>query len=457
MKKEAGITLVSLVVTILVLLILAGTVTVSGINAIEKAKKTSFISELEMIQAKVNTIYEKRKLSQEAADYYNRLGQDISILGQDKVNEIFKGNSSDGFRYFTKEDLKQIEIEDISQEVVINFQTREVISVRGIQIGNTKYYRLKEIPNYTGHNIDYVAKNNTRPTFKVEVDKRENTWQVTLQDIIYTSNVSSGTVSYKKYGASNWILLGDKTIFEVDSAGLYQIRLTDKAKNSTTIEKFIPYSYTTEGLLVYYDAESNIQDGHSDTVATWKDLSGNNNDAVLKGATPTWEANCYSFEGSNANYFETTKELVLGTKDRTIEFVISASNTNLQNIFGLGTTDVANMFDCLIYNGGFNCHVFGNGAKEGIEEGITSDKIYSNTWRYTNSQMSYKTNESTKNGVSFYPLNTSTSKLLLGIGKYEQYNSNNPFKIYAIRIYDRRLTEEEIQNNYAIDKIRFGI
>ena len=35
------------------------------------------------------------------------------------------------------------------------------------------------------------------------------------------------------------------------------------------------------------------------------------------------------------------------------------------------------------------------------------------------------------------------------------YNING--KIYSIRLYNRALTESEVNNNYEIDKVRFGI
>lgn len=86
MKNEKGITIITLVITIVIMLILAGIVTNSGMKSIETAKKTAFISEMEMIQAKVNTIYEERKQNSENLEYYNNLGQDLSIVDNNKVN-----------------------------------------------------------------------------------------------------------------------------------------------------------------------------------------------------------------------------------------------------------------------------------------------------------------------------------------------------------------------------------
>lgn len=53
------------------------------------------------------------------------------------------------------------------------------------------------------------------PNFDVEVTKLSNSWQVVLQNIEYTSNVSGGTLTYKLEDSSNWIIAGETIHFEV--------------------------------------------------------------------------------------------------------------------------------------------------------------------------------------------------------------------------------------------------
>lgn len=237
MKNQNGVTLISLVVTIILMVILASVVTFGGIDSISSAKRTTFISELEIIQAKVNSIHEQRKASKQDKEYYDSIGQNVSVLGT-KLSEILGGSSQDGFKYFSKNDLKNIDIENVNQNVIINFDTREVISVDGIEQDGKKYYKLKDIPNYSGYNVEYIDKNTQPPTFDVEVTKLESTWIVKLKDIVYNSKVQGGTVSYKLNTNSNWII-NQNFSFEVKEAGLYDIKLTDKAGNSTIVQKEI--------------------------------------------------------------------------------------------------------------------------------------------------------------------------------------------------------------------------
>ena len=103
MKSQKGITLVSLVVTIVIMAILAGVATYTGMESIQETKRTTFISELEMIQAKVNTIYEKIKVNDQDRIYYtDTIGQDVTQLEDSKLNEILQGKQQEGFRYFSK-------------------------------------------------------------------------------------------------------------------------------------------------------------------------------------------------------------------------------------------------------------------------------------------------------------------------------------------------------------------
>lgn len=215
MKNQKGITLITLAITIIVMLIIAGTATIASLDSVRNAKKSSFITELEMIGAKVDIIYQKRKQNEDDKKYYDSLGQDISVLEQSKLETILNGTPKEGYRYFSKEDLKKLDLDDVSQDVIINYDTRDVISVTGIGIDGIVYYRLSDIPGYKGYKVEYVDKNDKAPTFTVEVNKLSSTWQIMLKDIIYPSNVAGGVVNYKLHNSQNWILVGENTFFEV--------------------------------------------------------------------------------------------------------------------------------------------------------------------------------------------------------------------------------------------------
>lgn len=61
LKKESkrGITLISLVITVTVLIILASVATYSGVGVIRQAKLNSFTTEMKMMQSEVNALYDR--------------------------------------------------------------------------------------------------------------------------------------------------------------------------------------------------------------------------------------------------------------------------------------------------------------------------------------------------------------------------------------------------------------
>lgn len=234
LQNERGITLVSLVLIIIVVMILSGATIYSGMSTIKNTNKTSFISELEIIQAKVNTIYEKRNTNTSDMNFYDAIGQPLSVVEQEKLNNALNGISQEGFKFFNKTDLEKLGLSNIKQDVLINFNTREVVSLTGIEIDGIKYYKLRDIPGYQGFNIGYVNKNSAEPTFTLEKIKNNNgTYNITLKDIVYNSNVNSGTVSYKLHNDTDWIMNGNNMSFTVTSSGTYDVKLTDRAGNST--------------------------------------------------------------------------------------------------------------------------------------------------------------------------------------------------------------------------------
>lgn len=147
MKKEKGITLISLIVTLIVLLIITNTAIFGGIYIFNVARKSKFMSEIELVQGRVNVIHEENKNN---VENYTNFGQNIEGLSQEIQNRIivaFQGKNQEGFRYFNNEDLEYIGIEDLKKEFLINLDTREIISVSGVELNGTTYYTLRDLSN----------------------------------------------------------------------------------------------------------------------------------------------------------------------------------------------------------------------------------------------------------------------------------------------------------------------
>lgn len=151
MRNEKGITLVALAVTVIVMSILATVAISTGQNAIEENKVIAFINELKIAQAEVNIIVEKQKSGDTT---YDSIGTEISDLDTETLAKLlsgcFKGKTSEEmakFKYYTIPDLIRMGIENVNQDLVINVETREVLSVEGIQNSGKMCYKLEDFPS----------------------------------------------------------------------------------------------------------------------------------------------------------------------------------------------------------------------------------------------------------------------------------------------------------------------
>ena len=119
------------------------------VNSLNAAKFQNFSYELQQIQGKVDSIYEKIKLGDES---YIILGNEITdsekamntlnmvkginylnILDSQRDQYYYQENFS-YYRYLTEDNLENIfDITSNPGDVIINFTTREVISVDGFE------------------------------------------------------------------------------------------------------------------------------------------------------------------------------------------------------------------------------------------------------------------------------------------------------------------------------------
>lgn len=459
--NEKGITLISVIVIIILLLIIGSVVVYNGQDSIKQAATVEKIKELEIIQSKVNVIYEEQIKSNPQKEEYASLGESLDNVQEDLLVEALQDEDRAGFRYFSKEDLEQIQLENMNQDVLINFETRKVVSLYGIEIDGTKYYSLYEMPNYVEKNIEYIDKNNKAPTFDANIIAKEDMWIVKIVNINYNSNVKDGQISYKLQDSQNWILAND-TSFKVYTPGIYDIMLQDSAGNSTIIQKEIKYEiktyeYTKDGILAYYDAENNTKKGHSNTTSIWKDLSGNNNDAEL-----------FDFDYTTQSGWN-EKSLKLDGIDDVIKMNVklqAKSSLSMELIF----KDYNYSQTSIIYSdkgwNAFSAHTYNNDGSIYIGGNYNANSQN----RFSPSEINYKIPlEKTISLVYTYDEQTKTAAVYInGVKKAgKQYTIGGEaienFTIYAnkaysrISIYNKSLNEQEIKNNYEIDKYRFGI
>ena len=206
-KKENGITLMSLVITIVILIILASIATYSGIEVIKSSKLTKFTTEMRIMQTQVNELYQKM---QDGDTTIKELGKIISEIGnQTQVNNVFNAvgittkDEREQYKYFDKDTIKRLNIEGVSGTFFVNIDKRSVISYEGFQYEDKYYYTLEQLPNGL-YNVEHEKNTNEPPTFDTNVEKvSEGKWRITVSNINYDGYINKWSVKYKLEDSDN--------------------------------------------------------------------------------------------------------------------------------------------------------------------------------------------------------------------------------------------------------------
>lgn len=136
MKNEKGITLISLVITIIVLLILASISSYIGVNSVKESGDSAVKAELQLVQQAAFQKYAK----------YNLTGNQSNLPGNSyvdftKLNEVieqikqktgvtieFKDNDANNYYLLDINGLQALGITNTQDEYIVNYTTGEVIN-----------------------------------------------------------------------------------------------------------------------------------------------------------------------------------------------------------------------------------------------------------------------------------------------------------------------------------------
>lgn len=231
--------------------------------------------------------------------------------------------------------------------------------------------------------------------------------------------------------------------------------------------------YVTDGLQVLYDGKT----GLSKDLSYWPDLSGNNRDGILKNfETIIMDDNGLYFDGiddyiliDKMNYENVTMQIVL----KYSSFTLGNYNYSFCNFdtggygFAVDANTGTNTFEINI--DGEYLFYFKNGEYVYRDElgnkmnPAEVNKKYFLSGSYDNRSVVLYENAK-KYTIDIAGLITPTwsnTYMIIG-GNPTGTNLQNNTKrlngvVYAIRIYDRALTDDEVLQNYNVDKERFNL
>ena len=469
-KKENGITLMSLVITIVILLILASIATYSGIEVIKSSKLTKFTTEMKIMQTQVNELYQKM---QDGDTTIKELGKIISEIGNHtQVNNVFNAvgittDEREQYKYFDKDTIKKLNIEGVSGTFFVNIDKRSVISYEGFQYEDKYYYTLEQLPDGL-YNVEYNDKNINvdKPTFDTGVEKiSEGKWRVTVSNIQYNGYIDKWKVNYQLEGQDSWKISEDLS-FIVNEEGNYLIKIANENVESEEKERPVYGEYVGKAIILYLDGNNNTRNGHDDNATVWEDLSGNNNDFIKLSSAQNaiWSENSYVGDGKNRTLYH-NQAILADATECTIEVCYDVPKlTNYIWVFQSRDSDKgANGFQFIVSSTRRNATVFltyndykflGDFVNCTDINGRTMGIALNNqTIEFSNNAEFYSTDVDEGYMQSVAPRTNYT------IGSAYPWINAHYFQgnIYAIRIYNRKLSEAEIAYNCEIDKLRFNL
>lgn len=225
--------------------------------------------------------------------------------------------------------------------------------------------------------------------------------------------------------------------------------------------------YIKDGLFVYYSGLDNTGSGHSTSANYWKDLSGNNNDGYLATGTAYWNTNSMICDYSSAygvfNIANKSIQNLFVGDSFTISVTYKASSSSLNNYCGLfgNHGDGQKGLLCQYEGGKIGGLLIGQYMTQTASDIFTSntnhnitfvinkdgnDYVYLDGSLYaTQSFISgrFSTNLKFYIGTSFWPSGS------LDSGR--KFRGN----IYNFLLYNKALSENEIQHNYLVDQQKY--
>lgn len=206
--------------------------------------------------------------------------------------------------------------------------------------------------------------------------------------------------------------------------------------------------YIYKGLLLNFYGINNTGRGHSTTTSTWKDLSGNGNDATLSTTTSAWGRTATIFSSSNALYLKGNRNVLYAPEEYTMQFSVYTNATQNQCLYCSRTASGKGIAVFMLSNkiridtGSYQWSTGIDVATKKITN-IAVTRNSSGIKLYINGVLkasTTKTGDKTSINSGLYTIGQSQTS---GSGLGNQLSGY----LYNINIYDRVLSAEEINFN----------
>ena len=269
-------------------------------------------------------------------------------------------------------------------------------------------------------------------SYQLGAEETQHTFVVSVSDTAYVVEDSTNNLSIEVL---------------VDMTALFYVKL-----------KLTHENYVLNGILLNLNGVQNTRSGHEDFPSTWQDLSGNGYDASLVNS-PVWLGNGLRFNGVN-NYANLNYSGLYSSSIKTIEVCckINSFSNNYGTVLFKGNGIIAannhiqysregtsNSMLWILGNNNEACGIgLGNYFTSYSSMHTTSIVANGSVIKvYINGEL-----KNTENNTVLPATNSTQFTLGRGSGDYRYCDCD----VYAVRAYNRELTDNEILNNYLVDK-----
>lgn len=256
MKNNNGISLISLIITIVVLIIIAGiTIYYGGMQNIEEATNVDAYTEaLNISDAAVSrTFFNKTNPTK-----YPFEGTPLSAANSIEISgDVY----ADGWYLLTPEDAAKLGLENIKREYVINYLTGEVVSREPIYIDDEIFYALDDLKKEVGEDETVVsdemydpAKGVNKPKLikgMIPVKNVNNRWIVTNSNDPNWYDYSSSKEIWANVMLNDEIIVEGFTNAQVREASLVSLEGRQVTQNGSMFVWLPRYSKDADGNIVF--------------------------------------------------------------------------------------------------------------------------------------------------------------------------------------------------------------
>ena len=381
------------------------------------------------------------------SSFNNQVNIDISIPSSYTDIQVTSSDQNFTFEVEKKEQYNIYKTTSLANSVItINYKINENDSLKELKYNVTNIDN--ESPTFSLSDIKILKNSDTNKEERYVSIENVNDNLSGIKCIKYVNFVVNDTFIedyFKNRNIGVNIKNSDRNIIINDNVNFITVYVEDNAGNYSYEVKKVGsknFDYINNGLILYLDGINNTRNGHITDTNVWEDLSDNNYDVTMENMTVN-NNNMY-FNGTDSKIYSNNSinavsvELVLELEDTAQSYYIASfgskdkilawSPTNGKG-FSLGHNKERYFVDNLY-------------KLTSISAQYNPDKMYLNSER-----LEQNVSAESWGGTPSYPFMIS--------GYVNGYRVKG--KIYAVRVYNRALTEEEIQHNYKVDKLRFGI